>query len=62
MEEMGMVAELNYLFEFSYCIKLDNELTENELDHVFIGTSENSPKLNIEEACDYRYITTETLE
>ena len=62
MEEMGMVEELNYLFEFSYCIKLDNELTENELDHVFIGTSENLPKLNIAEACDYRYITTETLE
>ena len=62
MEEMGMVVELNYLFEFSYCIKLDNDLTENELDHVFIGTSEKLPKLNIAEACDYRYITSETLD
>lgn len=61
MEEMGMKSDLNYLFDFSYCVKLDNELTENELDHVFIGKSEKLPILNKEEACDYRYISSEAL-
>ena len=62
MEEMGMKTELNYLFDFSYCVELDNNLTENELDHVFIGKTDKKPNINTDEACDYRYITTELLE
>ena len=40
MEEMGMKTELNYLFHFSYCVVLDNELSENELYHVYIGKTD----------------------
>ena len=62
MEEMGMATKLSFLFDFRYCVELDNELTENELDHVFIGKTENEPILNPEEACDYKYISTHDLE
>jgi len=61
LEEMGMKTELQYLFDFSYTVKIDNELTENELDHVFIGKTDEPPIINIEEACDYAYISTERL-
>jgi isopentenyl-diphosphate delta-isomerase len=62
MEEMGMKSKLNYVFDFSYCVKLDNELTENELDHVFIGKTNDLPNINEEEASDYRYVDTKTLK
>ena len=56
-EEMGMKCELIDLFHFIYKEKLDNELTEHELDHVFIGYSNEIPNFNTEEVCDYKYIS-----
>lgn len=62
MEEMGMEAQLSYLFDFKYCVKLDNELIENELDHVFIGESDVLPNLNPEEASDYKFASKSDIE
>ena len=56
-EEMGMKCELKDLFNFIYKEKLDNELTEYELDHVFIGYSDEMPNFNTDEVCDYKYIS-----
>jgi isopentenyl-diphosphate delta-isomerase len=56
-EEMGMKCELKDLFNFIYKEKLDNELTEHELDHVFIGYSDEIPNFNTDEVCDYKYIS-----
>ena len=56
LEEMGLQCELTDLFNFIYKEKLDNELTEHELDHVFIGYSEEVPNYNAEEVCDFKYI------
>ena len=56
-EEMGMKCELKDLFNFIYKEKLDNELTEHELDHVFVGCSDEIPNFNPEEVCDYKYIS-----
>ncbi len=36
-EEMGFDCDLNHAFQFLYKATLDHNLTENELDHVFIG-------------------------
>lgn len=55
-EEMGMECELKELFNFIYKEKLDNELTEHELDHVFVGYSNETPNFNPEEVCDYKYM------
>lgn len=55
IEEMGMSCELKEIYQFQYRAELDNELTEHELDHVFVGYSDDSPILNPEEADAYRY-------
>lgn len=55
-EEMGLRCDLKYLFNFLYEEPLDNELTEHELDHVFIGFSDEDPQLNPLEVMDYCYI------
>lgn len=60
-EEMGMKCDLSHLFHFIYKGKLDNELTEHELDHVFIGYSDETPNLNAKEVCDYKYISYDNL-
>ena len=55
-EEMGLNVKLKFIFKFLYKAKLDNNLIENELDHVFIGTSDEKPNINVNEVCDYKYI------
>jgi len=54
-EEMGLNVKLKFIFKFLYKAKLDNNLIENELDHVFIGISDQKPNININEVCDYKY-------
>ena len=54
-EEMGFDCDLEFKFSFIYKAHLDNNLTEHELDHVFIGTYNDEPKLNPEEVMAYRW-------
>lgn len=60
-EEMGMQTELFHSFSFIYKAKLDKELTEHELDHVYIGYSNDTPQLNSDEVEEYCYISPENL-
>jgi len=60
-EEMGMHCELKPIFSFVYKAEFENGLTEHEYDHVFIGQSDQIPKLDKEEVEDYRYISLEEL-
>ena len=53
---MGMESPLFPAFSFIYKSKLDNDLTEHELDHVFFGYSNQLPVINQEEVEDYKYI------
>ena len=61
-EEMGIKTSLRKVFDFIYKAELDNNLTENEFDHVFYGVYNNDPVLNIEEADDFKWIDMETLK
>ncbi len=56
-EEMGMETGLKKIFHFIYKAELDNSLTEHELDHVFIGTTDQIPIINIGEVSDWKYIS-----
>lgn len=62
MEEMGMKADLIHAFSFIYKSELDKGLTEHELDHVFIGYSDDLPNLNPSEVEDYCYISPSLLD
>jgi isopentenyl-diphosphate delta-isomerase len=61
IEEMGMECELHESFSFEYRASLDHSLTEHELDHVLFGYSNEAPKLNPEEAIDYKWVALEEL-
>lgn len=56
-EEMGMKADLHELFHFTYREELDNSLTEYELDHVFVGVSDEKPNINTDEVLNWKYVS-----
>ncbi len=61
LEEMGIHCELEEIFTFVYRADLGNGMVENEIDHVFRGTSDAEPRPNPEEAEDWRRIRMEDL-
>lgn len=61
-EEMGMSSELEFLFKFQYKCDFENGLIEHELDHVFIGQTDDTPHLNTDEAMAFKWISIENLE
>jgi isopentenyl-diphosphate delta-isomerase len=61
-EEMGIETELTFLFSFIYKARLDNGLTEHELDHVYQGYYEGAPNPNPDEVMDWRWVSMEKLE
>jgi isopentenyl-diphosphate delta-isomerase len=61
LEEMGMRSTLIKQFDFVYKAKLDNNLYEHELDHVFFGFTNDLPIINPEEVEEYTYKTLEDI-
>lgn len=55
-EEMGLSANLQTAFHFIYQAKLDQGLTEHELDHVVFGYTNDTPQINTEEVEAYKWI------
>lgn len=55
-QEMGLQCPLKEVFHFQYKEALDNNLTEHEIDHVFIGFSDDLPVINPEEVKAFRYV------
>ncbi|MCD8524824.1 MAG: isopentenyl-diphosphate Delta-isomerase [Gammaproteobacteria bacterium] len=61
-EEMGISTELKKVGTFTYIAHFENGLTENEIDHVFIGNIRNSPlSPNPEEVIDHAWISIQHL-
>lgn len=61
-EEMGFTADLKEVFSFIYKAPFDNGLTEHELDHVMIGSYNDAPNLNKEEAESYKWMTLQNVK
>ena len=61
-EEMGFDCELEEIFSFTYQVKFDNDLFENEYDHVFIGKFDGEPTPNPEEVDEWKWIDLEELK
>jgi isopentenyl-diphosphate delta-isomerase len=60
-EEMGLKCSIHSLFSFVYKASLDNELTEHELDHVFVGHTNDQPSINLSEVMDWKYANASTI-
>ncbi len=54
-EEMGISTSLKKAFDFIYKFTFENNLTEYEFDHVFIGIYDGEIFPNEEEVSDYCY-------
>lgn len=61
-EEMGLECNsLQFVFSFTYRASLDNKLIEHELDHVFIGRSDETPRPDPNEVAGYKWLPLEDI-
>ncbi|SHJ55481.1 isopentenyl-diphosphate delta-isomerase [Reichenbachiella agariperforans] len=61
-EELGITTDLKWLLSFQYKIDFDNGLIEHELDHVFVGQTDQPMLLNPDEVSEIKYINPEQLK
>jgi len=61
MEEMGLKTDLRFLYSFLYKAALDKGLTEHEIDHIFVGTTDELPDINTDEVAAWKYISIDEL-
>lgn len=59
--EMGMDCDLEWVYSFLYRAQVENNLIEHELDHVFIGRSEDDPIINLDEVKDYKWMSVDAI-
>lgn len=61
-EELGFSTALKKIFHFMYTATFKNGLTENEFDHVFIGTYNGNIQPNKDEVMDYCFMSMEDIK
>jgi len=61
-EEMGFDCEISEIFSFTYKVKFDNGIFENEYDHVFLGKFDGKPMPNSKEIEDWMFIGLDELK
>jgi isopentenyl-diphosphate delta-isomerase len=61
-EELGLAAELEFLFKLHYQTQYDTQGAEHELCWVYAGRSAERPLSNINEVAAWRYITPQALQ
>ena len=55
-EEMGFTCELKEVFSFVYKVEFEDNLFENEYDHVFIGRYDGEVVTNKDEVDDFKWV------
>jgi isopentenyl-diphosphate delta-isomerase len=55
-QEMGIDLQTEFAYKFIYKTPLGSDLTEHELDHVYIGTFDGIPKINQEEVEEWKFM------
>jgi isopentenyl-diphosphate delta-isomerase len=61
-EELGLRAELEFLFKFEYQVQYDAQGAEHELCWVYAGPSAGRPRANVHEIAAWRYVTPKALQ
>lgn len=59
--EMGLKCDLILVYSFIYNERVENNLTEHELDYVFVGYSDQNPVLNKDEVQDYKWMDSDEI-
>ncbi len=54
--EMGVVCPLEHSFTFHYRVAVENDLIENEVDHVYFGRFDGNPIPNPDEVAEWKWI------
>ena len=49
------------MYSFLYKASLDKGLTEHEIDHIFVGTTDESPNIKTDEVRAWKYISIDEL-
>jgi isopentenyl-diphosphate Delta-isomerase len=57
IDEMGFDTQLKFVEKFHYKIEFDNGLTENEIDHIYVGLYDGKPFPNNDEVAGYKWIS-----
>lgn len=60
-EEMGILVNPTHAFTFTYKTEFGNGLTEHEVDHVFISTSDVVPQADPSEVSEWKYVSVDKL-
>lgn len=60
-EELGLKADLTFLYKFQYQASFGVAGAEHELCWVYIGFCDDQPSTNINEISEYRYVSPEAL-
>jgi len=60
-EEMGLKCRTSFAFKFTYQAHLNNNMIENEIDHVYIGISDELPHPEKTEVKDWKYLSLESV-
>ena len=60
-QELGLSAELEFLFKFEYQAQYDSQGAEHELCWVYAGRSAERPRANVHEIAAWRYVTQQAL-
>lgn len=55
--EMGIELQPEFAYKFIYHTKLDKNLVEHELDHVFTGIFDGEPTINLDEVEDWKFMS-----
>lgn len=55
-QELGLSAQLQYLYKFEYAAHYKNLGSEHELCSVFVGSSDAQPKVNANEISAWRWV------
>jgi isopentenyl-diphosphate Delta-isomerase len=61
-EELGIACDLRFLFKFQYHAQFDATGAENELCSVFIGQTNQPPRINRDEICDWHWVRPDVLQ
>jgi isopentenyl-diphosphate delta-isomerase len=60
-EEMGFECKLERMFDFIYKVQLDKGMMEHEFLHVYKGIFDGVPKVNPDEADDWKWVSMDDL-